>query len=426
MSIFLTYFVKKTKELKMRWILFLGIVLLIEWYAFQAVKTLIDNRWVQKGYLVLSVLIIGYIVYTFYNFDRSIGQNRQFLTASGLLLLVYLPKAVITVFLFGEDIIRLFTWIFNYYSGSNDSEGQILPSRRKFFSTVALGAAAIPFLSVLYGIFQGRYNYKLIKQRIYFDDLPKEFDGFKILQLSDIHSGSFDNPDKIQYGIDLMNEQEFDLLVFTGDLVNNFSYEMDNWIEMFSGIKNPQWGKYSILGNHDYGDYSTWKTQKDRDINFQKIKEIHPKIGFQLLLNENVSIQKGNEQINLVGIENWGNGRFHKYGDLKKASEGLRSEDFKILLSHDPSHWEVHVRENPLHYQLTLSGHTHGMQFGIEIPGWIKWSPAEYVYKYWAGLYESANRYLYVNRGFGYHAYPGRVGIWPEITLIELKKKNNS
>lgn len=410
----------------MRWIIFFGILLLMEWYAFQAVRTLMDNRWIQRGYLLVSVLIIGYIAYTFYNFDRSIGQNRQFLTATGLLLLVYLPKAVITVFLFGEDILRLFTWIFNYYSGSNDATGHLMPARRKFLSTLALGTAAVPFLSVLYGIFQGRFNYKLVSQKIYFDDLPDEFDGFKILQLSDIHCGSFDNPEKIQYGIDLINSQEFDLMVFTGDLVNNFSHEMDDWIEMFSGIKNPKWGKYSVLGNHDYGDYSTWKNEKDKSTNFQKIKDIFPNIGFQLLLNETISLNKGNDAIKLVGVENWGAGRFQKYGDLKKASEGLKPEDFKILLSHDPSHWEVQVKENPLNYQLTLSGHTHGMQFGIEVPGWIKWSPAEYVYKYWAGLYQNAHRYLYVNRGFGYHAYPGRVGIWPEITLIELKKKVNA
>ncbi|MBA5630145.1 metallophosphoesterase [Moheibacter lacus] len=412
--------------MRMRWLVFFGVILLIEWYAFQAFKTLFDNRWLQRGYLLVSVLILVFIIVTFYNFDRSIGQNRQFLTASGLLLLVYLPKAVIAVFLMGEDILRVFTGIFNFCSGSAGADAQLLPTRRKFLSTIALGAASIPFISVLYGIVQGRFNYKVIKQTVYFDDLPEEFDGMKIMQLSDIHSGSFDHREKIQHGIDLINDQDFDLLVFTGDLVNNFAYEMDDWIEMFSEIKNPKFGKYSVLGNHDYGDYSTWNSEKERNLNFQKIKAIFPKIGFKLLLNESVSLKNEHSEIKLVGIENWGAGRFQKYGDLKKASDSLQPTDFKVLLSHDPSHWEVQVRENAMNYQLTLSGHTHGMQFGIEIPGWIKWSPAEYVYKYWAGLYHTANRYLYVNRGFGFHAYPGRVGIWPEITLLELKKKSNS
>lgn len=409
-----------------RWILFLGFVLLVEWYTFQAFKTLFENRWLHRGYWVLSLFVIGYIIYSFYNFDRAVGQNRQFLIATGLLLLFYLPKTVIALFLIGEDAVRLFAGIFKYCTGSLESNNAFLPSRRKFLSSLAIGVAAIPFLSVLYGIFQGRFNYKVVKKQIFFDDLPDELDGFTLLQLSDIHSGSFDHPEKIQYGIDLINEQDFDLLVFTGDLVNNFSYEMDDWIEMFAGIKKPEFGKYSVLGNHDYGDYSSWKNEKDRNDNFQKIKEIHPKIGFNLLLNESVTIKKGNAEFKLLGIENWGAGRFQKYGDLKKASADLKKEDFKILLSHDPSHWEHQVRENPLNYQLTLSGHTHGMQFGIEIPGWIKWSPAEYVYKYWAGVYNKDQRYLYVNRGFGYHAYPGRVGIWPEITLIEIKKKVNA
>lgn len=408
----------------MRWVIFFVFAVIVEWYAYQAVRTAFDNKWVQRIYLVFSFIALAYIVYSFTKFDRNTGQTSQTLFTLGLFLVIYIPKLVISIFLLGEDVLRLFVGIYQYYTQTKPSES-FLPGRRKFISTLALGIAAIPFSSIIYGIFQGRYNYKVIRQQVFFDDLPEEFDGFTLMQLSDIHSGSFDNPEKIQYGIDLINEQEFDLFVFTGDLVNTHGTEMDNWIELFSKIKKPEFGKYSVLGNHDYGEYVIWPSDNDKTLNFEAIKAIHPKIGFKLLLNQNVQLQKKNSKINLIGVENWGRG-FKQVGDLKKASEGLSKEDFKILLSHDPSHWELEVKKHPLNYHLTLSGHTHGMQFGIEIPGFFKWSPVQYVYKQWAGLYKELGRYIYVNRGFGYHAYPGRVGIWPEITLIELKKKVNS
>ncbi len=378
----------------------------------------------SKDYLIISFFALTFLIYSFLKFDRNIGQTSQTLITLGLFLLIYIPKLVLTLFLLTEDIFRLFIGAYQYFTNSETSSG-FLPERRKFISQISLAIAAIPFSSLIYGIFQGRYNYKVLKSTIYFEDLPDEFDGFTLLQLSDIHSGSFDNPEKIKYGIDLINEQKFDLAVFTGDIVNTHAVEMDNWIEIFSQIKRPEFGKYSVLGNHDYGEYVNWPTAKDKLVNFEGIKAIHPKIGFELLLNENVKLKKGNSEINLIGVENWGRG-FKQVGDLKKASEGLNKEDFKILLSHDPSHWDLEVQNNPMNYHLTLSGHTHGMQFGIEIPGFFKWSPVQYVYKHWAGLYENSSRFLYVNRGFGYHAYPGRVGIWPEITLIELKKKVNS
>lgn len=408
----------------MRWLILLLIILLVEFYAYQAIRTLFQNPWIRRGYRIFSVLILGFIVYQFFNFDRKVGQTQIFLMATGLLLLVYIPKTIVALFLLMEDFIRLYSGILRKFSSNKISEG-FMPGRRKFVSTMALGVASIPFLSILYGIYQGRYDFRVLKQTLFFEDLPDEFDGFTLMQISDIHSGSFDNPKKIQYGIDLINQQKFDLLVFTGDLVNNFAHEMDDWVEMFSGIKTPKFGKYSVLGNHDYGEYSIWDSEEQKAENLKKIKEIHPRIGFQLLLNEHISLKKGDSEIKLVGVENWGAGRFQKYGDLAKASEGLKNEDFKILLSHDPSHWDEQVLKSSLDYHLTLSGHTHGMQFGIEIPGWVKWSPVKYMYKRWAGLYQEGKKYLYVNRGFGYHAYPGRVGIWPEITLIELKKKGN-
>lgn len=407
-----------------RWVIFFVFAVIVEWYAYQAVRTAFDNKWIQRIYLVFSFVALAYIIYSFTKFDRNVGQNANTMFTLGLFLLIYIPKLVISVFLLGEDILRLFVGTYQHLTQSKPSE-TFLPERRKFLSTLVLGIAAIPFVSIIYGIFQGRYNYRVIKQQVFFDDLPEEFDGFTLVQLSDIHSGSFDNPEKIGYGIDLINEQDFDLFVFTGDLVNTHGSEMDNWVELFSRIKKPEFGKYSILGNHDYGEYVTWPSDRDKILNFDYIKGIHPKIGFNLLLNQNVKLKKGNSEISLIGVENWGKG-FKQAGDLNKASEGLTKEDFKILLSHDPSHWDLEVKDHPLNYHLTLSGHTHGMQFGIEIPGVFKWSPVQYVYRYWAGLYKNASRYIYVNRGFGYHAYPGRVGIWPEITLIELKKKVNS
>jgi len=270
----------------------------------------------------------------------------------------------------------------------------------------------------------GKYNYKVIKQQVFFPDLPDAFDGFTITQISDIHSGSFDDPDKINYAIDLVNEQNSDMILFTGDIVNTLATEMDPWLGTFKGIHNPKFGKFSVLGNHDYGEYINWPSQHDKIQNFEAIKSIHDKIDFKLLLNEHVKIQKNNQELAIVGVENWGR-KFGERGDLNLASQGLAKEDFKIVLSHDPSHWDEVIQHHENHYHLTLSGHTHGLQFGIEIPGWIKWSPVQYVYKQWAGLYENIGKYIYVNRGFGFHAYPGRVGIMPEITVIELKKGKN-
>jgi hypothetical protein len=292
--------------------------------------------------------------------------------------------------------------------------------RRKFISQLALGLAAIPFVSFIYGIVQGKYNYKVIKYQLTFKDLPVAFDGYTITQISDIHSGSFTNKKKIQYGVDLINEQKSDLLLFTGDIVNNKADEMDNWIDVFSQLEAKE-GKYSILGNHDYGDYMDWNKPEDKIKNFQAVKDIHKKIGFDLLLDEHRYLEKNGQKIALLGVENWGKG-FNQAGDLQKAAANIKKEDFKILMSHDPSHWQEKVKNDDFNYHLTLSGHTHGLQLGIEIPGFIKWSPSKYVYKQWAGLYEEFGRFINVNRGFGYHAFPGRVGIWPEITVIELKK----
>ncbi|WBX76513.1 metallophosphoesterase [Tenacibaculum ovolyticum] len=404
-----------------RWLLTIIIISLLiitfEAYAFQAIKTVTKNKTIRYCWLVVGFLAYVNFFYVVFSSDRSSGQTKEFQWAFGMLLLVLLPKLFILLVMFGEDVVR---WMQKGFSFLLSTETKPLAGRRSFVAKLALGIAAIPFASLLYGIFKGKYNYKVIKYQLSFKDLPEAFDGFTITQVTDIHSGSFTNKEEITYGVDLINEQKSDMILFTGDLVNNFAHEMDDWIDVFKKLDAPV-GKYSILGNHDYGDYSKWKNEKDKVANFKAIKELHPKIGFDLLLNENRYIEKDGQKIALIGVENWGKG-FNKAGDLKKASDGIVKDDFKILMTHDPSHWEYKVKKDDFNYQLTLSGHTHGLQFGIEIPGWIKWSPSKYVYKQWAGLYEEFGRYINVNRGFGYHAFPGRVGIWPEITVIELKK----
>jgi predicted MPP superfamily phosphohydrolase len=406
----------------LRWLIVIVIVAIIEFYAFQALKTITKVKLILTVYQLLSIGLIIFIAYQFTQFDRRIGQTKMTMVTLGVLLIVLIPKIIVSFFMLLEDVFRVFAGTATHFLGDN-TNGKFLPERRKFFSQIALGIAAIPFLGLLYGITKGKYNYKVIRQTLFFPDLPDAFEGFTITQISDVHSGSFDNPDKINYAIDLVNQQKSDMILFTGDIVNTHAKEMLPWIETFNRIEKHEYGKYSVLGNHDYGEYVTWPNQKAKDENFQAIKDLYGKIGFKLLLNENVKIRKGNDEIAIVGVENWGH-NFKQAGDINKASEGLNANDFKILMSHDPSHWEYEVKKHPINFQLTMSGHTHGFQFGIEIPGVFKWSPVQYIYKQWAGLYQEFGRYIYVNRGFGFHAYPGRVGIWPEITVFELKKGN--
>lgn len=393
---------------------------IVELYAFQAIKTLIKLKWLLVAYQVVSAIALMYIVYSFTQFDRSIGQTRQTMITMALFLIIYTPKLILTLFMLGEDIFRVGSGSTRFFMQSENFE--FLNSRRKFVSQIGLGLAAIPFASLIYGVTVGKYNYKVIKQRIYFPDLREAFDGFKITQISDVHSGSFDNAEKINYAIDLVNEQDSDMILFTGDIVNTHATEMHPWIDTFKRIKKHAYGKYAVLGNHDYGEYVTWPNEKEKEANFQAIKGLYGQIDFDLLLNEHTYIEKGADRFALIGVENWGH-NFKKAGDIAKASEGVAQSDFKVLMSHDPSHWDYEIKNHDKNFHLTLAGHTHGMQFGIEIPGYFKWSLAQYVYAQWAGLYENLGRYVYVNRGFGFHAYPGRVGIMPEITVIELKKE---
>lgn len=401
-----------------RLILTIAILIALDIYAFQAFRFLIKGRWGTVLYFFITLFIIGGMIYQFsINGRRNLSDLTQFFIVAFIVMIVC--KIVIILTMFGEDIVRFAQAIFNKIS-STPSE-KIIPSRRKFVSQLALGLAAIPFASILYGVFKGRYNFKVLEYTLTFDDLPAAFDGYRITQISDIHSGSFDNVEKVNYAIDLVNEQASDAILFTGDLVNNEASEMDPWKESFSRLQAKD-GKFSILGNHDYGDYVSWETPEAKVDNLNRLKEIQREMNFDLLLNEHRFIEKDGQRLAIVGVENWGEGGFKKAGDLNKAITGLTDDDFKILMSHDPSHWEYEVKDHATHFPLTLSGHTHGMQFGIEIPGWFKWSPVKWRYKYWAGIYEESRQYINVNRGFGYLAFPGRVGIWPEITVITLKK----
>jgi predicted MPP superfamily phosphohydrolase len=404
-----------------RWIIFILIIAIIDFYAFQTLKTLTKSNWWYAIYWTFTIAIIGNFMYQFYGFNRSDGFSHANSYAIGFLVAMVVPKFILVFAMLGEDIFRVPQAIYSYFTQNNNLEGDHFPERRKFVSQIALGLAAIPFASILYGIYRGKYNFKVLSYTLYFEDLPDAFDGYKLTQISDVHSGSFDNIDKVEYAIDLINEQQSDVILFTGDMVNNRATEMEPYINIFKKLKAKD-GLFSVLGNHDYGDYINWKSPEEKLQNLEDLKTLQKDIGFDLLLNENRFIEKEGQRIALIGVENWGKGGFKKAGDLKKASSQINKDDFKILMSHDPSHWDAEVVNDLYHYHLTLSGHTHGMQFGIEIPGWFKWSPVKWRYKHWAGIYEVLGQYINVNRGFGYLAFPGRVGIWPEITVIELKK----
>ena len=404
-----------------RWIIFIIIFGIIDLYAFQAFKTVVKNNWLQILYWAVTILVIGNFVFHYFGFNRSDGFSHAHAYAFGFFIALLIPKMILAISMIAEDIFRVPQAIYRYFTEGNTAKGHYFASRRQFISQLALSIAAIPLASIIYGIYRGKYNYKVLKYTLHFSDLPQAFNGYKITQISDIHSGSFDNMDKVRYAVDLVNQQESDLILFTGDMVNNKTEELIPYKDVFNQLKAKD-GMFSVLGNHDYGDYITWDSEEAKAKNLENLKALQNEIGFEILLNESRYIQKDGEKIALIGVENWGAGGFKKAGDLKQAASKIKKDDFKILMSHDPSHWEQEVIKDKYHYHLTLSGHTHGMQFGIEIPGWFKWSPVKWRYKYWAGIYKELGQYINVNRGFGYLAFPGRVGIWPEITVIELKK----
>ena len=405
--------------MNMVYIILIGIFIiyfLLTFYASRSLKTLKVPRWVEWLFWLITIGVIIHLLYHWFCRGKVVWSAPQQYAVAGLLTWLIICLFV-TLPLLLEDITRLIKAIFR-----KPTNAPRIPSRRKFVSTLGWGLAAIPFASILYSIFKGKYNYKVWKYTLYFDNLPKAFDGYRITQISDIHCGSFDNYEKIRYGVELINSQKSDVILFTGDLVNNLANEVHNWKSLFATLQAPD-GVFSIMGNHDYGDYSSWETSEAKQQNLEHLFQLQKQMGWQLLLNEHCYLERNGEKIALIGVENWGHGRFSKYGDLNKAMEGINTEDFKILMSHDPTHWQEVVLPENKDIQLTLSGHTHGMQCGIEIPEWLKWSPSQYIYKYWGGMYEEGGKYLNVNRGFGYHAFPGRLGVWPEITVIELKTK---
>lgn len=404
----------------MRWIVPILILIVLQWYSFQAVKTLTTQKWIWVCYFAAVVLIIGNLVVHTLVLERSVVMEPRLMYAIGFFISLFVFQMIITLILLSEDVFRIPQTIYAYFS-KFPGQTEFAPARRAFVSKLAIGIASIPLVSLLYGMYHGKYNYKVLKYTLTFDDLPEAFDGFTLTQISDLHSGSFDNVEKVNYGIDLVNQQNSDVIFFTGDLVNNKTAEVLPWMEHFSKLSAP-YGVYSVLGNHDYGDYTQWNTNDEKSNNFRTLCDVQKEMGWDLLLNESRFIEKSGERIALVGVENWGMGGFKRAGDLNKSLAQVSDSDFKILLSHDPSHWEAEVLPHPYKIHLTLSGHTHGMQFGIDIPGWFKWSPVQWRYKQWAGLYEQNQQHINVNRGFGFLAYPGRVGMWPEISVITLKR----
>lgn len=402
----------------MRWLIFLMFYTLIDLYAYQALKTITKHPWAPWIYFGTSLIVLGLFLGQLLSIGDSRNTSPGGLYFFGLFLAFFVPKLLTGTLLLAEDMVRIIWGIARQFAAQPET---FLPGRRRFVSNVAIITAALPFGALLYGMFRGKYQFQVLTYTLTFDDLPEAFDGYTIAHISDIHCGSFDDDEKVAYGVSLVNEQNADLILFTGDLVNNRANELDRWQEVLGSLSAPD-GIYSVLGNHDYGDYVSWASAEEKQANLNDLKERQAKMGWQLLLNEHISIKRDGQEFSLIGVENWGVGGFKKSGDVQAATQGVDPESFKILMSHDPSHWEHQIKDHPMKVHLTLSGHTHGMQFGVDIPGLIKWSPVQYRYPFWAGIYKRNNKFLNVNRGFGFIGYPGRVGIKPEVSVIQLKK----
>ncbi len=393
----------------------------IDYYVFQVFKTLFHDK-TAKNIIYASywaVTIISFITIFAYNFTRPelLGNNiRRAIMV--FLFVIYVAKFFVVIILLFDDIGRFIKWIHQKTTSEIPNPDGI--SRSQFMMKLALGFGAVPLLGMGYGIFSGAHDYRVRKHAIKLPNLPNSFDGLRIVQISDIHAGSFFDKEAVKRGIQMILAEKPDIVFFTGDLVNNMATEMEEYIEVFNKITAPL-GVFSTLGNHDYGDYVMWANDDAKKANLQDLKDVHAKMGWQLLMNEHKLIEKNGEKIAIIGVENWSaKPQFPKKGNLKAAYQGVDAP-VKLLLSHDPTHWDAQVRTQFPDIDITFSGHTHGAQFGLEW-GDIKWSPVKYVYKQWAGLHKEAQQYLYVNRGFGYLGFPGRIGIFPEITVLELKK----
>jgi len=399
------------------------IALLLDLYLFQAVKSVSAETstrtrtviyGVYWGCSALALVIFCFLPYLHRRLGRRLGY------AFFIIIGIYLAKLLACLFLLIDDGRRLVQWVAGGVTGSQTGTGLSAEGiyRSVFMSWLGLGVGAGLYLAFLYG-FTTKYNYRIHRLKLAFDNLPSSFKGLKIAQLSDIHSGSLRNPAAVSRGIDMVLAEKPDLILFTGDLVNDKAVEVGDYQAIFARLKAPL-GVYSILGNHDYGDYAWWENPEAKKANLDRLMRIQREMGWRLLVNEHVVFERNGGQIALIGIENWSaKARFPKYGKMDVAYPGTESYPFKILMSHDPSHWDAEVRRDYPDIDLMLAGHTHGMQFGLEMAG-FKWSPVQYLYREWAGLYEEGRQKLYVNRGFGFIGYPGRVGIMPEITIIEL------
>lgn len=405
------------------WIL-LGIMVLLDIYVYQAIKVVAPasprmRLVVLSVYWVLSVASLALIFMLPYSNSAAWPKwVRSYVFA--IVIGLFISKVLASLFIAVDDVRRAGAWVYHRFAGSataTQAAGEGI-SRSAFLSWMGLAVGGGLFGTLMYG-FNNKYRYQVNRLKLVFDNLPASFKGLKIVHISDIHSGSFTDRQAVEKGIDKIMEQQPDLILFTGDLVNDRATEMEEYKQVFSRLKAPM-GVYSTLGNHDYGDYVHWESAAVKTANLESLKAIHGEMGWRLLMNEHVVLEKEGQQIALLGIENWSaRGNFPKYGKMEEAHGGTGQYPFKILLSHDPSHWDAEVLHKYKDVDLMLAGHTHGMQFGLEIPG-FKWSPVQYMYKQWAGLYEANKQRLYVNRGFGFIGYPGRVGILPEITVLEL------
>lgn len=391
-----------------------GIFFALEFYIYQAFKTVTNNHWLRIAYWAITLFAYLFFIYEILNFKRTDRDHHRVQLVASLFLIFFLPKLFIIFFLLIEDLYRGIRFLFQSFGGGEN----FLPERRQFLSFIGIGSAAMLSAFFIDGIIFGKYRHSVRKVKIKIKNLPASFKGYKIIQISDVHSGSFFHPEKLQNAINLINEQKADLIIFTGDMVNNYAHEFEPFVPLFSSIQSRD-GKLSILGNHDYGDYGEWKSAEEKAENVPHLIQLQARAGFQMLRNEHRIIEKNGEKLYILGVENWGEKPFPQYGDLDKAAAGVPPEAAKILMSHDPTHFDRIVKKHPSNIQLTLSGHTHGMQFGIDLKN-VRWSPVQYRYPKWADLYESEGKSLYVNRGFGVIGYPGRVGIEPEITLFEL------
>ncbi|MFD3003774.1 metallophosphoesterase [Pontibacter toksunensis] len=408
----------------MRRMISIGIVVLllfvVDLYVFQAIKTVTQNLspTAQKVIYFLHWAIFAITAGTFAlaSATRGTPPNAIKTYLASTLFIIFASKLVVVLFLFVDDAVRIGKIVLNNANGTTDFD----PSRNKFLNQLGLLAAAVPFTAFIYGMVKGAYDYQVKRVTLRLPNLPKAFDGYKMLQISDLHTGSFTSTEPLKEAVKLINQQEADLVFFTGDLVNNIAVEVQQHIDTLKEIKAKA-GVFSVLGNHDYGDYVAWPSAEAKRQNLQNLIESHGKMGWQILMNENRIIERGGEKIAVLGVENWGNrAGFPKYGRLEQAYKGTEDSPFRVLLSHDPSHWDGEINKKYDDIDLTLAGHTHGMQFGVNIPGW-KWSPVQYVYEQWSGLYKKGRQHLYVNTGLGFLGYPGRVGFLPEITVFELR-----